>query len=100
MRARNDKAQQFAIETVTNGRAVFKLLQHQHTHGFGHVLVCMPDKLVKKPIFIDAILKYNAKGAFSLLQSKKIYKYPLSGLFHFYHKTFITNIIFLSQNVH
>lgn len=68
MRARNDNAQQFSNETVTNGRAIFRLLQHQHTHGFGHVLVCMPDKFIKIPIIRDASLKYNVYGALTMLQ--------------------------------
>lgn len=56
------------------------------TYVSGHVLVCMPDKSTELPIIRETIVKYNAYDAFSTLQSKNIYKYPVLCLFHFSHK--------------
>lgn len=36
-------------------------------HGFGHVLVCMPDKFIEMSIIRDKILKCNTKDAFFTL---------------------------------
>lgn len=66
------------------------------THGFGHVLVCMPDKFIEMPIIRDVILKYNAWDVFPLQQSKKAYKCCLC-LFHCNQKQ---NVIFMIPNVH
>lgn len=67
------------------------------THAFGHVLECMPDKFIEMPIIRDAILKYNAQDAFSMLQSKKACKYPVLCLSHFNQGL---NVIFMILNVH
>lgn len=43
-------------------------------HGFGHVLVCMPDKLTKMAMIRDAILKYELRMHFPCCNNKKTLK--------------------------
>lgn len=72
MRARNDKAQQFSNETITNGGPIFRLLQHQQcARRFEHGFLCMPDKVMTVPTISQMLSKVQCLGRIYCAADKK-----------------------------